>query len=95
MENFVNNLVLLLIGIVLLIHFAVWLEAILHKNGWQKVLVFTGLLAADVLLLGLLERHRILIDIEVAIVTVTMVIFWDAKINIKESKDRMTDNDNK
>lgn len=95
MENFTNNLALISIGIVLVMHFAMWLEAILFKHGWQKVFAFTGLLGADVLLLWLLTRHRTLIDIEIAIIATTMMIFWDAKINIKESKDRMANNDNK
>lgn len=93
MENFVNNLALISIGLVLLMHFAMWLEAILFKHSWQKVFAFTGLLGADALLLGLLGRHYTLIDIEVVIIATTMMIFWDAKINIKESKDRMTNND--
>lgn len=95
MENLSGNLALILIGFVVIVHFAMWLEAILYKHGWQKILAFTGLLGADVLLLWLLTRHRTLIDIEIAIIATTMMIFWDAKINIKESKDRVTNNDDK
>lgn len=76
-------------------HFAMWLEAILFKHGWRKVIVFAGLLSADIFLIGLLGCHNTLINIEVALVAATMMIFWDAKINIEESKDRMADNDNK
>lgn len=95
MENLSGNSALILIGFVVIMHFAMWLEAILYKHGWQKILVFTGLLTIDVLLIGLLGRHCTLINMEVVLVGVTMMIFWDAKINIKESKDRMADNDNK
>lgn len=94
-ENFSGNSALILIGFVVIMHFAMWLEAILYRHGWQKVLIFTGLLSADILLIGLLGHHNTLINIEVALVGVTMMIFWDAKINIKESKDQVTNNDNK
>lgn len=95
MENLSGNLALILIGFVVIVHFAMWLEAILYKHGWQKILAFTGLLTIDILLIDLLGRHCTLINMEVAIVATTMMIFWDAKINIKESKDRVTNNDDK
>lgn len=95
MENLSGNSALILIGFVVIVHFAMWLEAILYRHGWQKILAFTALLAIDIFLIGLLGRHCTLINIEVILVGVTMMIFWDDKINIKESKDRVTNNDNK
>lgn len=95
MENLSGNLALILIGFVVIMHFAMWLEAILYRRGWQKILAFTALLIIDILLIGLLGRHCTLINMEVVIVATTMMILWDAKINIKESKDRMANDDNK
>lgn len=102
MENLNGNLALILIGFVVIMHFAVWLEAILYKHGWQKILAFTGLLTIeftglltiDIFLIGLLGHHHTLINMEVVLVGVTMIIFWNAKINIKESIDRTGNNDN-
>lgn len=48
MENLSGNLALILIGFVVIMHFAVWLEAILYRHGWQKILAFTALLTVDI-----------------------------------------------
>ena len=95
MENLSGNLALILIGFVGSMHFSVWLEANLYRHGWQKILAFTALLTIDILLIGLLGRHDTLINIEVVLVATTMMILWNTKIKIKESKDRMANNDNK